>query len=90
MAPNLSDFDLDIMRKLINGEAVAMASHLRLRLELAGVIGEGAQGILVTAAGRRMADQMPVPCTPPSRRTETKVVVDKRGHRMPNRRKSVF
>jgi hypothetical protein len=90
MAPNLTDFDLDILRKLINGEAVAMASHLRLRLELAGVIREGPQGILVTAAGRRMADQKPVPSTPASRPTETKVPVDKRGRRLPLQRRSVF
>ena len=42
MPPNLSNLELDILRKLVNGEAVSLSSQLRLRLELAGAIRDGA------------------------------------------------
>lgn len=51
----LTDLDFDILRKLVNGEAIALSSPLRLRLELAGAIRDGAAGIVVTPEGRRLA-----------------------------------
>src|SRR4030095_15658516 len=59
MAPTLTYLELDILRKLVNGEAVSLSSHLRLRLEMAGVLRDGARGIVVTDAGRRLAQQRP-------------------------------
>jgi hypothetical protein len=38
MAPTLSNWELDILRKLVNGEAVSLSSQQRLRLELAGAL----------------------------------------------------
>jgi hypothetical protein len=89
MAPTLSTLELEILVKLVNGESVSLSSRHRLRLELAGVIREGAQGIVVTADGRRLAHKKPSSATdspPPA----IKLAVDKRGRRMPHRRKSVF
>ena len=69
MAPTLSTLELDILRKLVNGEAVSLSSHLRLRLEMAGVLRDGARGIVVTEAGKRLALQRPadVAAGPPCR-----------------------
>jgi len=91
MAPTLSSLELDLLRQLMAGKTVKVSSQLRVRLELAGVIRDGAQGIVVTAEGRRLANQKPVesePCTPPS--DKSRVAVDRRGRRMPLQRKSVF
>ena len=55
--PNLSTLELDVLRKLVNGEAVSLSSQLRLRLELLGVIRDGARGIVVTPAGRQLAGE---------------------------------
>jgi len=41
MVPNLSNLELEILRKLVNGETVSLSSQLRLRLELSGVIQDG-------------------------------------------------
>lgn len=90
MPPKLSNLELEILRKLVNGAAVSVPSQLRIRLELAGLIREGARGILVTGDGRRLANQMPAPADPGNQPAKAKVAVDKRGRRMPLRRKSVF
>jgi hypothetical protein len=37
----LSDLEVEILRKLVNGEAVSLSSQQRVRLELAGMIREG-------------------------------------------------
>jgi hypothetical protein len=89
MPPNLSNLELEILRKLVNGEAVSLSSQLRLRLELAGAIRDGAKGIMVTADGRRLAGQKPAGSTASSPAT-SKPTVDSRGRRMPNQRKSIF
>jgi hypothetical protein len=89
VAPNLSTLELEILRKLVNGESVSLSSRHRLRLELAGVIREGAQGIVVTADGRRLAQQK-LPSASDSPLPVIKLAVDKRGRRMPHQRKSVF
>lgn len=89
MTPNLSSLELDILRKLANGEAVSLSSHLRLRLELAGVIRDKASGIALTASGRRLAGQK-VNATADVALPDTKMEVDRRGRRMPLRRKSIF
>jgi hypothetical protein len=76
MAPTLTHLELDILRKLVNGEAVSLSSHLRLRLEMAGVLRDGARGIVVTDAGKRLARQRPADVA--------------RGRRMPFQRKPFF
>jgi hypothetical protein len=90
VAPTLSSLELEILRKLVNGEAVSLLSQQRLRLELAGALREGARGLVVTEAGKRLARQKPaeVPISSPA--VEPKVARDGRGRRMPNRRKSIF
>src|SRR4030095_8966335 len=44
MQLKLSDLEIELLRKLVNGEAVSISSPQRGRLELAGVIGEGGKG----------------------------------------------
>jgi len=91
VAPNLSNLELEILRKLVSGEAVSPTSQLRLRLELAGVIRHEAKGIVVTADGRRLARQKPADSTAGAGPAlATKLPVDKRGRRMPLQRKSIF
>jgi len=89
MLRHLGDFELETLRKLANGEAVSLSSDLRLRLEMAGVIQDGARGVVLTTAGRRLANQKrdvavrsPIP--------EPKFALDRRGRRLPFQRKSVF
>ena len=50
MPVKLTNLELDLLRKLVNGEAVSLSSQLRLRLEMAGVLRDGAAGIVVTDA----------------------------------------
>jgi hypothetical protein len=59
MQLKLSDLEIEVLRKLVNGEAVSLSSQLRLRLEMAGVLRDGARGIIVTDAGRRLSSQKP-------------------------------
>ena len=89
MAPSISALELEILCKLVNGEAVSLSSRHRLRLELAGVIREGAQGIVVTADERRLASQKPVDSTA-GPASAAKPALDKRGRRKPHQRRSVF
>ena len=90
MVPNLSNLELEILRKLVNGEAVSLSSQLRLRLELVGALREGAQGIAVTEVGKSLARRKTVEAPASSPAPEPKVARDGRGRRMPNRRKSIF
>jgi hypothetical protein len=89
MATILSHLELDVLRKLISGESVFVSSQQRLRLELAGVIREQAQGIVVTADGRRLASQKPEAPAPGSMPAAS-VGLDKRGRRLPNQRRSIL
>ena len=90
MPPNLSNLELEILRKLVNGEAVSLSSQLRLRLELAGAIRDGAKSIKVTADGRRLAGGKPADSIASIPAPVPKAPVDSRGRRMPNQRKSIF
>ena len=89
MSPTITALELEILCKLVNGEAVSLSSRHRLRLELAGVIQEGARGIVVTADGRRLVSQTPVDSTAGPAAAATPAL-DKRGRRMPHQRRSVF
>ena len=59
MQLKLSDLEIEILRKLVNGEAVSISSQQRVRLELAGMIREGPKGIVVTLTGRSLAREKP-------------------------------
>jgi hypothetical protein len=85
VVPNPSTLKIDTLRKRVNGETVPVPSQLRIRLESAGVIREGGNGLAVTAEGRRFASQKPA-VTP----LENKAAVDRRGQRLPFQRRSVF
>ena len=89
MAVNLSTLELEILRKLVNGEGVTVSSPLRLRLEMAGVIRDEARGIVVTPKGLQLAKQKPMVSinAPLSKST---YVLDKRGRRLPHQRKPIF
>ncbi|SEO93626.1 hypothetical protein SAMN02990966_03335 [Rhodospirillales bacterium URHD0017] len=90
MAPTLSTLELDILRKLVNGEAVTLSSQLRLRLEMAGVLRDGARGIVVTDAGKRLARQKPADVAVGSPARDPQAARDARGRRKPFQRRSVF
>ena len=81
---------MGILRKLVNGEAVSLSSQLRLRLEMAGVLRDGARGIVVTDAGRRLAQQGAADVPVGSPAAAPKVARDGRGRRLPFQRKSIF
>ena len=90
MLPTLSTLELDILRKLVNGEAVSLSSQLRIRLELAGAIREGARGITVTEMGKRLARQEPAIVAADGPPPGPKVARDGRGRRKPFQRRSAF
>ena len=92
MRARLTNLELDLLRKLVNGEAASLSSQLRLRLEMAGVLRDGAAGIVVTATGRRLAAQKPVEvaAVSPAPAAAPKVARDGRGRRLPFQRRSVF
>ena len=90
MQLKLSDLEIDILRKLVNGEAVSVSSQQRVRLELAGMIREGAAGIVVTFTGRSLARQQPASAAASGAASGIKVARDSRGRRMPFQRKSIF
>jgi hypothetical protein len=83
MQLKLSDLEIEILRKLINGEAVSISSQHRVRLELAGMTREGPKGIEVTLAGRSLARHKPADTTPTEAVPE--VVRDGHGRRLPLR-----
>ena len=86
MQLKLSDLEVDILRKLVNGEAVSLSSHQRVRLELADMIREG-PNVTLTGRGlaREKADANATEAAP-----EVNVLRDRRGRRMPFQRKSMF
>ena len=90
MASILSPLELEVLRKLVNGEAVSLSSRHRLRMELAGVIRDGARGIVVTAEGRRLASEKPEDSTAASPESPSQPAMDRRGRRMPHQRRSIF
>jgi len=90
MHGKLSDLEIEMLRKLVNGEAIAISSRQRLRLELAGMIREGASGIVVTLTGRRLAREKPVDASAGEAAFDVKVNRDRRSRRMPFQRKSIF
>ena len=59
MQLKLSDLEIEILRKLVTGEAVSISSQQRVRLELAGMIREGPDGIILTLTGRSLAREKP-------------------------------
>ena len=90
MQVKLSDLEIEILSKLINGEAVSLSSQQRVRLELAGMIREGAKGVVVTLTGRSLARQKPPEATASDAALGVKVSRDSRGRRMPFQRRSIF
>jgi hypothetical protein len=90
MPLKLSDLEIKLLRKLVNGESVSLSSQQRVRLELAGMIREGANGIAVTLTGRSLAREQPGAATASDAALGVKVSRDKRGRRMPFQRKSIF
>ena len=87
----LSDLEVEILRKLVNGEAISISSKQRLRLELAGMIREGAKGIVVTLTGRGFLAREKQPHAAASDAAPAiNVSRDTRGRRMPFQRKSIF
>ena len=89
MQLKLSDLEVEILRKLANGEAVSISSQQRVRLELAGMIREGAKGIVVTLTGRSLAREKPPEATASDAAIGVKVSRDRRGRRMPLQRRSI-
>ena len=90
MQLKLSDLEVETLRKLINGEAVSLSSQQRVRLELAGMIREGANGIVVTLTGRSLAREKPAEATSSDAAPKLRVSRDTRGRRMPFQRRSIF
>ena len=90
MQLKLSELEVEILRKLVNGEAVSISAKHRVRLELAGMIREGANGIVVTLTGRSLARAKPAEGTPSDAVPDVKVARDHRGRRKPFQRRSVF
>jgi len=90
MRLKLSDLEIGILQKLVNGEAVSISSQQRVRLELAGMIREGPDGIAVTLTGRNLAREKSPEATATDSALGVKVLRDRRGRRMPFQRKSVF
>jgi hypothetical protein len=90
MKLKLSDLEIELLRKLVNGEAVSISSQQRVRLELAGMIREGANGIAVTLTGRSLPLEQPGAATASDGALGVRVSRDKRGRRMPFQRKSIF
>ena len=90
MPRTLTNLELEILRKLVNGEAASPSSHLRLRLEFAGAIRDGARGIVVTAEGRRLASEKGAATPAEGPPSDSQVARDSRGRRMPFQRKSNF
>jgi hypothetical protein len=90
MQLKLSDLEIELLRKLVNGEAVSISSQQRVRLELAGMIREGPNGIAVTLTGRSLVREKVNYATASDAAPGVKVSRDSRGRRMPFQRKSIF
>ena len=79
-----------MLHKLVNGEAISISSQQRVRLELAGMIREGAAGIVVTLSGRRSAREKPADASTGDAAFDVKISRERRGRRKPFQRKSIF
>jgi hypothetical protein len=90
MQLKLSDLEVEILRKLVNGEAVSLSSQQRVRLELAGMIREGADGIVVTLTGRSLAREKAPEATSSAGGPKFRGSRDTRGRRMPFQCRSIF
>jgi hypothetical protein len=90
MQLKLSDLEIELLRKLVNGEAVSLSSQQRVRLELAGMIREGPKGIVVTLTGRNLAREKLAHASASDAGPNVNVSRDRRGRRMPFQRKSIF
>jgi hypothetical protein len=90
MQLKLSDLEIEILRELVNGEAVSISSQQRVRLELAGMIRERAKGIVVTLTGRRLASEKSSEAAASDAALGVKVSRDSRSRRTPLRRRSIF
>ena len=90
MQLKLSDLEIEILGKLVNGEVVSVSSQQRVRLELAGMVREGPAGIAVTLTGRSLAREKPPETTAADAALGVGVLRDRRGRRMPFQRKSIF
>ena len=90
MQLKLSDPEIGLLRKLVNGEAVSISSQQRVRLELAGMIKEGPKGIVVTPIGRSLAQAKPAEATASGAARDINVSRDSRGRRKPFQRRSIF
>jgi hypothetical protein len=90
MQLKLSDLEVELLRKLVNGEAVSLSSRQRVRLELAGMIREGPNGVVVTLTGRSLARDKPADATAIDAAPEVNVSRDRRGRRKPFQRRSIF
>ena len=93
MQLKLTDLEIEILRKLVNGESVAISSQHRVRLELAGVTRESPKGIEVTLTGRGLVRQQLVTTSeaaPQLKPVRDIKLRDVRGRRLPFQRKSVF
>jgi hypothetical protein len=90
MQLKLSDLEIKLLRKLVNGEAASIHSRQRVRLELAGMIKEGPKGIVVTPTGRSLARAKPAEVAATGAVRDINVSRDSRGRRMPFQRKSIF
>lgn len=91
MAPTLSDLEVELLRKVLNGEAFTMPSHQRVRLELLGVIRDRPSGIVVTPEGRRLATaSLRHELSEDAQTPKDTLSRDSRGRRMPFQRKSIF
>jgi hypothetical protein len=85
----LSRDEILLLRALAEGRAVHLASTHRLRLELLGLINDGAAGITLTPRGRRCAQQ-PNADDEPTAAPVSAPPRDRLGRRKANRRLSPF
>lgn len=90
MAPRLSVLEIELLRKVLNGEAFTMPSHQRVRLELLGVIRDSAGGVIVTPEGQRLAKASLKDAFEDAPMQKENVALNRRGRRLPYQRKSLF
>ena len=90
MQLKLSGLEVEILRKLVNGEAVSLSSQQRVRLELAGMIRGGPNGLVVTHTGRSLAREKLAHASASDAAPEVNALRDRRGRRMPFQRKSIL
>jgi hypothetical protein len=55
-----SPLDVHVLRALVRGASPAVGSEHRLRLEMRGLVVDGAHGLRLTPAGERAASMIPV------------------------------